>query len=91
MPMDINEFKRLLEQGATARQIGKADWESIIAEAAADGGVYTIRQFYQKFVKGAVTLMRTRRKLDNFHTQGKAARVYLNGRYYYCFNPEVVQ
>ncbi len=80
-----------MKEGTTVRPRGKADWDRIVQEASADGGVYTIKEFYQKFVRGAVTLMRTRRKLDELHAQGKVARVFVDGRYLYCFHPEVVQ
>jgi hypothetical protein len=68
-----------MESGAPTEKplFQKADWEGIIQECKDGQGQepFTSREFWETYVQGAVTLQRTRNKLDELHAQGKLLRI----------------
>jgi len=86
------DFFRLLKEGAdTAAPSGKADWEAIIKEAKTAELPFTATQFYQRYVKGVVTPQRSKGKLAELFARKQIARIYYGGRYYFTFDPEMIE
>jgi len=94
--MDKERFRALLQEGkvqTTRAPAGKANWKRILKRALKDGGVYTTRQFWTKFVKGAVNKGRTKMKLHEWCDSDKVCgRVWDKdlGTYVWIFDKELV-
>ena len=95
--MDKETFSRLLQQGKIQTQrapAGKADWKKILKKALKDGGIYTTKQFWTKFVKGAVNKGRTKMKLHEWcDVEHVCGRIWDKdaGTYVWIFDKELVK
>jgi len=96
--MDVKTFRKYLNDTKTLTKRpkqGSVNWKRIIAKAIKDGGVYTTKQFWKKFVKEEVNIGRTKQVLHQCVDDGIAARLWItvSGQktYVWTFNPKLVE
>ena len=93
--LDRETFRKLLTEGKIQRtkpKAGKANWKSILAKAIKDGGIYTTKQFWIKFVKRKVNKGRTKERLHQACDEDKiCARIWNGQTYVWVFDQELVK
>jgi len=70
---------------------GKMNWNKLLKALKKDGGIHTTTKVWEDFVSKEVNRYRTKEKLHQFHDQGKVARIYKDGRYYWSANPVIIK
>lgn len=89
--MNKREFLALLESGAatTRTPSNRMDWDDVVRNCKDAQGQepFNARQFWEIYVEGAVSLQRTRSKLEEFYVQGKLLRIIdpRSNAYYYMW------
>lgn len=92
--MNEKEFLRLLGESSSSTKVktGKADWDTLIAEAQASDNSYTITQFHEHVAKGVISRGRVGGKLNDLFKAKKVARVIRSdGAYLYCFGADAIK
>jgi len=91
MSLDKKTFLEMLGKGQTkAPKARRADWDEKYAVALTSKGIFTTTEFWESIVKKEVNRYRTKEVLHQWSEEKKVARIYKNGQYYWCFDPEVL-